>query len=187
MALASVFCIMMLEAFQDKSYYAELKWYICTAFIVIGAVVVYIGQRLNTTRRRERAQRASSGSNSDEDSSGEEPFILFNLAYWGVIIIMFGVIIVFIVPTFHKKAEKVVARVPPRVTNVVAAPTNREPVAPTFKLQGLVYRKSNSSILIEGRTYFIGDTIGDAKIIAIGTNTATIDWHGKEVVLHAPD
>src|SRR4051812_34355214 len=144
-ALAAMFCIVMLEAFQDKSYYDEFKWYICTAFIVLGSVVLYIGKRLNATRRQERAQRVSPEDHSDEDSGDEEPFLLFNLAYWGTIMMLFGVIIVFIVPTYHKKVEKVVARAParPPVTNAVAAPTptptNPPPViAPTFKVQGLV-------------------------------------------------
>ncbi|MHC4487590.1 MAG: hypothetical protein ACYS9C_03280 [Planctomycetota bacterium] len=37
-------------------------------------------------------------------------------------------------------------------------------------------------VLIEGKWYKVGDTIGDAKILAIGPTSAKIDWNGAEKV-----
>lgn len=37
-------------------------------------------------------------------------------------------------------------------------------------------------VLIEGKWYKVGDTIGDAKILAIGPTSAKIDWNGEEKV-----
>ncbi len=37
-------------------------------------------------------------------------------------------------------------------------------------------------VLIKGKWYKVGDTIGDAKILAIGPTSAKIDWNGAEKV-----
>ena len=184
-ALAAMFCIVMLEAFQNKSYYDEYKWYICAGFMVVGIALFLIGQRLSGVQR---AARSQSQQTVDDSSADDESFFLLNISYWGTVFIMFGIIIIFIVPTFrNKKDEKVVARAPSPATNAAPKPTNQEPAAPILKLQGLVYRQPNPSVLINGRTYFIGDPVEDGKLIAIATNSATVEWRGKTILLQAPE
>ncbi len=39
-----------------------------------------------------------------------------------------------------------------------------------------------NEVLIQGRWYKVGDTVGEAKIVAIGPTQVTIEWEGKEKV-----
>src|SRR5439155_11065897 len=91
-ALAAMFCIVMLEAFQNNSYYDEYKWYICAGFMVVGIALFLIGQRLSGVQR---AARSQSQQTVDDSSADDESFFLLNISYWGSVFIMFGIIIIF--------------------------------------------------------------------------------------------
>ena len=57
----------------------------------------------------------------------------------------------------------------------VPPPPKQHPVKEVWGILG-------DEVLIEGRWYKVGDTIGDAKILAIGPTSAKIDWNGAEKV-----
>lgn len=201
-ALVALFCIVMLEAFQNKSYYDTYKWYICGVFLVLGAILTFVGRGLNQSRRaRYLAQKENEAEeNSGEDEQQEqgvdvtEPFLFANMAYWGVMLVAFGVSIIFIVPTYNKTQGVVAAREvkktnAPIVTNVVTI-TNAvvvEPRPPTIKLQGIVFREPKSSVLINGRTFFIGDSYEDAQLLEINPTNVVFEWKGKRIFVHRPD
>jgi hypothetical protein len=201
-ALVATFCVVMLEVFQDKSYYDSYKWYGCGVFLVSGIVLTFVGRALNGARRRRYlemrsndAEEAQTKEEEDDGTDPSQPFLLANLAYWGVMLITFGVIVVFIVPTYNKHAT-VVAREPqktnapaPATNKPVAVVTNTPPPAqpPMIKLQGLVFRKPDASVLINGRTYFIGDTFQEAELVQIDPKSAIFTWHGQRIVVAAPD
>jgi hypothetical protein len=128
------------------------------------------------------------------------PFILVNLEYWGLILTIFGVIVIFIVPYKKVEARAVAQRTnapakkPPVVAITNEAPPPPEPpkpvkpaVFPEAKLQGIVYKRERSSALINGRTYFVGDYIGDAKVISIGITNAFLEMEGQQKELVLPD
>jgi hypothetical protein len=110
-------------------------------------------------------------------------------------IFVFGVIIVFIVPYKQQSGQTAVVRTnnvkkaAPASTNVPPAEVKLEPetftptVWPPFKLQGIVYRLPDPSVLINGRTYFVGDRVEEAKLVAIQENSATLAWDGQFQVL----
>ncbi|MHC4171661.1 MAG: hypothetical protein ACYTBX_10840 [Planctomycetota bacterium] len=54
-------------------------------------------------------------------------------------------------------------------------PPKQHPVKEVWGILG-------DEVLIEGRWYKVGDTIGDTKILAIGPTSAKIDWNGAEKV-----
>ena len=95
----------------------------------------------------------------------------------------------FIVPLRDTQAQTVAARtnstaivVRPTATN--APPTNNEAVVfPPLKLQGLSYRRTNPSVIINGRTYFVGNYIGDVKVVSIDEEQAVIELNGNFKVL----
>jgi hypothetical protein len=65
-----------------------------------------------------------------------------------------------------------------------AAPAIQEPAAtPAFKLQGIFYRPSNPSAVINSKTVYIGDLILNGKVKAIDRQTVTIDVGGATQVL----
>jgi hypothetical protein len=50
---------------------------------------------------------------------------------------------------------------------------------PALKLQGITERGPNSSALINGKTYFLGDTIANARLISIFENSVIIEVEGQ--------
>ena len=53
----------------------------------------------------------------------------------------------------------------------------------TFRLQGIFYRPSNPSAVINTRTVFVGDRIANAKVKAIDHQSVTLDIAGETRVL----
>ena len=97
-AIAATFCIIMTEVFQNKSYYGTYKWYICATFLVAGVVLGIVGKFLNARRRKQVSEESSQSEATPEETvESQAPFILFNLAYWGVMLLVFGITIIFIV------------------------------------------------------------------------------------------
>ncbi|MDB6109545.1 MAG: hypothetical protein JWR69_1295 [Pedosphaera sp.] len=61
----------------------------------------------------------------------------------------------------------------PAVTNAVAAPEPK-PQAPTYKLQSIFYRPKSPSAVINGKTLFIGDRVGSARLVSIERDSAAL-------------
>ena len=78
-------------------------------------------------------------------------------------------------------AAGVAAPQPPTAT--VAPDPPAVPKAPPPRLQGIIFNSRNSSALINGKTLFIGEYLGDLRLIAIGKNTATLAGGGQSHVL----
>lgn len=55
---------------------------------------------------------------------------------------------------------------------IVAAPAPPPPL--TYKLQSLFYRAKDPSAVINGKTLFIGDRVGEAHVVAIDKDSVTI-------------
>ena len=191
MALAAMFSIAATELLQSKAFYELYKWHICLMLLMCGAVLWLIGRALNAkiARKNRAAQQPQEQTAEQEEGDDGQPFLLVNLAYWGAMLIVFGIILIFIVPLRDTEAQTVAARtnstaivVRPTATN--APPTNNEAVVfPPLKLQGLSYRRTNPSVIINGRTYFVGNYIGDAKVVSIDEQQTVIELNGSFKVL----
>lgn len=64
-----------------------------------------------------------------------------------------------------------------------APPANVEPIALGMKLQGIFYRSSRASALIDGQSVFVGDEIDGAKIVAIERQQVRLVKGGRPAVL----
>ena len=53
----------------------------------------------------------------------------------------------------------------------------------TFKLQGIFYRPSSPSAVINAKTVFVGDIVADAKVKAIDQSSVTLDLGSETKVL----
>lgn len=81
---------------------------------------------------------------------------------------------------------QIVAQVPPPpppATTVVATVTSPPPPPkhvefPPLQVQGIAYREKNPSALINGRTVFVGDHIGDVKVLAIEPKSVKVELEG---------
>lgn len=62
-------------------------------------------------------------------------------------------------------------------------PVEEAPGVPEFKLQGIFYRPSNASALIDGHTLFVGDEIDGAKLVLIERQSVRLVKGGRPIVL----
>jgi hypothetical protein len=76
---------------------------------------------------------------------------------------------------------------PAETTNAVAALPIVAPKPPPLRLQAIVYNPKRPSALINGKTLFIGEKLGDAKVVAIDQESATLLSGGKTTVLTLPE
>ena len=202
MAFAAIFSIAATEGFQTKSFYEIYKWYICVAFLSAGPIAWLTGRSLNARFANKRillTEPQPQGGDTEEQEAGEKTgtFMLFDLAYWGPMLIAFGGIICFIPPVPGGRVQVVHARTtstspPPKPNTPTNAPPQmvevpmvaNQPVAfPPLKLQGLTYGLLNRSALIDGRTYFVGDYVREAKIVSIKRQRVVVEFQGQTKVL----
>lgn len=198
-ALVAVFCIAAAELLQPSLFYQHHKWPLCIGLVVLGALLLVAGTCLNRRIHARYLQTQAALAEQDRDTEPKqwEPFLLFNLAYWGVIIAIFGCIIVFLVPTHNKRQKApVVARAPapsppkpkpppPPPPKTIVVATNPPLQIPRFHLQGVTIREP-ASALINGRTYFLGEEVNQAIVIFIDTNVVLLNWRGINIPLHPP-
>ena len=65
-------------------------------------------------------------------------------------------------------------------TNAVEA---AKPAFPVLKLQGVFYRLRNPSVVINKKTYLVGQQVEGAKVVAISRESVTVEWNGERKVL----
>lgn len=189
-AIVAMFSVLTTEVFQGKDFYQVYRWGICAGLLAMGAFLLVVGRFVNAKIRE------SPGVEGEEAPKG--PFLLVNLEYWGLLLTIFGLIIIFIVP--YKKVEaralagranapavKKVVTNAPTVNNVAA--TNQIPVAflHGLKLQGVILNQGRASALINGRTYFVSDHVGAALLLAITPTNAILELNGQKRSLELSD
>jgi len=65
-------------------------------------------------------------------------------------------------------------------------PLPTEPSFPELKLQGIFYRPSNPSAVINSKTVYRGDLIQEAEVTKITRQNVTVVWKGETKVLTLP-
>jgi hypothetical protein len=181
-AIVAAFSIIMTEVLQDKAFYEKYRWMMCGGLIAMGVFLLVVGHFVN---RQIRAGRVT-----EDGEPPPSPFILVNMEYWGLMLAIFGVIVVFIVPfkkvearaaTQPAPAKKAEATNTPPKTNIVAVPppNTNEVKFPKLRLQGVVVREPRPSALINGRTYFVGELVEGAKVFSVGPTSAVMELQGQ--------
>jgi MSHA biogenesis protein MshK len=72
-------------------------------------------------------------------------------------------------------------------TTAAAIAPAPQPKSPPLRLQAIVFNPKRPSALISGKTLFIGDRLGDARVVAIDRESATLVGAGKTNVLSLPE
>jgi MSHA biogenesis protein MshK len=72
-------------------------------------------------------------------------------------------------------------------TNSAAIAPPAQPKPAPLRLQAIVFNPKRPSALISGKTLFIGDKLGDARVVAIDRESATLVGAGKTNVLSLPE
>jgi hypothetical protein len=129
-----------------------------------------------------------------EQTAIEHPLaFLWSCKYWGIILILSGAMLTFIVTYPHPEPVRIVHARPLvtktntitiTVTNVVTI-TNERPVVtfPPLKLAGLVVNGTKSTALINGRVLQVGEKIGDIELVAVDAEHATVALENQTEVL----
>jgi len=65
------------------------------------------------------------------------------------------------------------------VTNTVAVIAPPPPKLPPLKLQAIVFNPKRPSVLINGRSLFVGEKLGDLRVVAIDRESATLVGAGQ--------
>ena len=86
-------------------------------------------------------------------------------------------------PTPSGSAPATVTTTDNAATVSAASAPQEAAAAPAFKLQGIFYRPSNPSAVVNSKTVYIGDLILNGKVKAIDRQTVTIDVGGATQVL----
>ncbi len=78
------------------------------------------------------------------------------------------------------EVSPVVAKPPVEVAVPVAPPA---PTFPVIKLQGIFYKKANSTVMLNGKTVSEGGKIDGAVVSKIEPMSVTLEWNGETKVL----
>lgn len=186
-AAAAIFCIIVTEFIRDKAYYESFKWYVCAFFGLVGIVLFGLGLYINRHNRLAHASASANKSDFGKEPSPApyEQSIFADLAFWGPILTAFGVIILFI--PYKAKEEPVAARVAPAPVKPpepppAPAPAPSQPQAalfPAVKLNGIIYRPPNSAAVINGKSFFVGDYLDNARVVEITEKKITLEVNGQ--------
>ena len=71
--------------------------------------------------------------------------------------------------------------------NATAIAPAPQPKPAPLRLQAIVFNPKRPSALISGKTLFLGDKLGDARVVAIDRESATLVGGGKTNVLSLPE
>ena len=175
-AIVAFFCVSVAELLVGHPIFERSRGYIAAIFAALGIAAWFLGRFLARKRL----------ANKSEDEA--RIFVLFDLRYWGPMFLALGVITLFIdtiklretntglaaAPPPPKKAEPVVAGAEP-------PPTPRMSVDfPPLKVQGIIFRENNSSVILNGRPYELGDMVGDMTVKGITRDTVKLEKSGEE-------
>lgn len=84
------------------------------------------------------------------------------------------------------EANARVEATPPPVTNVPATVAAVAPVFPTLKLQGIIWNPKRPSVVINGKSLFVGEKVERAEVMSIDQESVKVLWNGEERVLTLP-
>jgi MSHA biogenesis protein MshK len=198
-ALSAGFYIFMTEYLQKTAYFETHKWQCVIGLIGAGVFLWMTGQIFQgkpSSQPRGSASHTAryraGGVWSDPAGSGQG---FFSLRYCGLMLMLFGVITVVITPstratvvaaTRHMtmgRTNRSPSKAPPTRTASRGSSRSGKRSDNALRLQGIIYRQSNPSAIINGQPIFIGEKIAGAKVVAITMNSVTLDVGGAEQVL----
>src|SRR5258706_11877542 len=128
------------------------------------------------------------GGSSDDF---KRPDKILTMRFCGSLLGGFGAIITNIIPIqqvvsapstiLHPAAREHRADVRPTDAPRSASAPLTEPAH--FKVQGIIYRQNLPSAIVNGKTVFVGDRVGHAKVIAIEREAVTLETPREKMVV----
>jgi len=183
-AVVAVFCVAVAEMLVGHPIFEHNREYIAGALAACGIAAWFVGRAF---ARRAEKRRAVAGTEED----GARLFVLFDLRYWGPMLLTLGAITLFIQTIGFQKEKTVVAPPPPppKKVEVVAAPEPEPPkpkapvVFPTLHVQGIILNEGRPVAILNGHSYFVGDNVGDVTVKAISREGVELEKLGEVKLL----
>ena len=172
-AVLAVFSISVAEMLVGKPIFENNREYIAGALAAAGVAAFLVGRAIEGRRE------------TPEGEEGSRRFLLFDLRYWGPILIAFGVITIFIRPLKQSKVEQIYAAVKDVPKKILPQPepeipaSNAPVVFPDLKMQGVIFRQQRPFAIINGNSYTVGDRLGDVVVRAIERNSVLLELEGE--------
>jgi hypothetical protein len=183
-AVVAIFAVVITEFCQHSTLYRVIRSSAYVTLIIAGIAFVIIG--LSLQRRHRQLADANGSMEKYEKRFGPSSHLFF----WGAVLVAFGVVVL-CVPYEGKEQIRIVAArttvqmprtsAPPTVvmTPRVTDPSTNLPTFPDIKIRGLIYRPPKSAVIVEGRSYFVGDQIGNARIFSIEPRLVVLEINGN--------
>lgn len=165
LALICMFCITVTAFINDNSYFQENRRHIAACLAVVGFLSLVFGQLLAIIDRIQRHSRGVRGQ--------REIFPLFNLKFWGVVLLILAALTPIICPVSEMvemaRNSKHFGQAAEWVQATLQRDSSPEATEPEFRLQGIVITPGSgqSSTIINGQSLHVGDEIAGARIVAI--------------------
>jgi hypothetical protein len=177
--ILAVFCVAVAEFLVGRPLFENHREYVAAGLAASGIVAWFVGRRL--------ARKKPEGGEPDED--GAKTFLLFDLRYWGPLLLSMGMIALFIQKlSFHQEKAEMIAPPPaPKKVELVVVPEPKsEPkpkkgpvVFPAIHLQGVILRRDQPMAILDGRSYSVGDIVGEATVKAITRDGVSLEKLGE--------
>ena len=78
------------------------------------------------------------------------------------------------------------ATTPPVVPVVQEATIPEQPAFPELKLTGIIYHRTSPSVIVNGKSLFVGETILGARLTEVTPTAATFEFDGEKKTLAMP-
>jgi len=158
----------------------NLNWLV-GGFAVLGLLLFGLG----AVRRDIREPSAAKKLNNLPSTEYHPLAFLKRLRYWGWIFLLSTVPLLIFLQVFCKPLP-VAARPSPKSPEpvVVATPTPPEPAKwPGLELKGFICNGSRSTVVLNGRTLFIGERVDGVKVVAIEKWGVTVAFANEKRIL----
>jgi hypothetical protein len=172
--VVAIFCVAVAELFVGMPVFEQHRPHIAIVLSLLGATAWFFGRHI----AKRRVPTADEGA-------GHKTFALFDLRYWGPMLVVFGAITIFI-QTLRPLPQVVVqarsappAAIPPPAPKLPPPHTNPPVVFPPLKLQGVILHVDSSVVIIGGRSYGVGDQVNGVVVKEINREGAIVEKGGE--------
>lgn len=175
--IVAVFCISVAELLVGNPFFEPYRPHAAIGLAVLGGIAWLTGR----------------GVSSRRSADAGRGFILFDLRYWGPMLVVLGVITLFIRPLRWTPAVKEV-QVAKRVVKEIVPPAPQKEEAlmvaapvpvifPDLKIQGLIMSQDRPVVILNGHPYSVGDQLGEVVVKAIDRTSVMLEMQGAVKVL----
>lgn len=187
-AIVAVYCVLVIGIVRKTALYEHYHRHVGIVISTVGATFLIAGcwKRRNIARQPV-TEEGEALEDAPEPANATRHVSSLDARYVGLMSAILGVATVFILP-IQSTPKEVPVRAAESTPRPLAkpVPTNEPPPVaqpvtfPAVRVQGIYFRPERPSALINRRTYFIGDQVQDAKVVAITRDTVVLEIEGQQ-------